>query len=223
MDKKKKSEDKTVQTNHHSLERQIIRSSFYTHTTIGKQSERINEIESFLYGLSDLMIKKGIVLPEELATAAEDVRNEMFEKGEQVHAGVGIRIDKSEKDREFIPVNCDERIHICKAICCKLNFPLSVEEIESGNVKWDLGQPYFIRHEENGYCSHLNTKNKCCSIYNNRPGICRKYSCANDKRIWKDFDNIVLNQEWIESNLKESKIRLQAIYMIPEDKIELDS
>ena len=124
MDKKKKSEDKTVQTNHHSLERQIIRSSFYTHTTIGKQSERINEIESFLYGLSDLMIKKGIVLPEELATAAEDVRNEMFEKGEQVHAGVGIRIDKSEKDREFIPVNCDERIHICKAICCKLNFPL---------------------------------------------------------------------------------------------------
>jgi len=205
------------------LERQIIRSSFYTHTTIGKQSERINEIESFLYGLSDLMIKKGIVLPEELATAAEDVRNEMFEKGEQVHGGVGIRIDKSEKDREFIPVNCDERIHICKAICCKLNFPLSVEEIESGNVKWDLGQPYFIRHEENGYCSHLNTKNKCCSIYNNRPGICRKYSCANDKRIWKDFDNIVLNQEWIESNLKESKIRLQGIYMIPEDKIELDS
>lgn len=59
MDKKKKSEDKTVQTNHHSLERQIIRSSFYTHTTIGKQSERINEIESFLYGLSDLMIKRG--------------------------------------------------------------------------------------------------------------------------------------------------------------------
>ena len=34
----------------------------------------------------------------------------------------------------------------CKAVCCRLRFALTVEEIENGPVKWDLGRPYFNRH-----------------------------------------------------------------------------
>jgi Fe-S-cluster containining protein len=102
-----------------------------------------------------------------------------------------------------VEVNCDERMHICHAVCCKLNFALTAEEVESGKVKWDLGFPYFIRHGSNSYCSHNDTATGRCNVYADRPGVCRRYSCAHDTRIWKDFDNMVLNEEWIRENLAE--------------------
>jgi Fe-S-cluster containining protein len=93
---------------------------------------------------------------------------------------------------------------ICNAVCCKLHFALSQGEVESGKVKWDLGQPYYIRHETNGFCSHNDRQTGGCSIYADRPGVCRKYSCANDERIWKDFDNMELNREWLDANLNRA-------------------
>lgn len=203
--------DKSMQQE--QVERQLERSSFFTHTALGVQAERINEIETFLYGMIDVLTKKGIVVPDELTKAAEDVRKEMYEKGEQAHAGVGIRIDDPDKNIDYVPVNCKERMHICEAVCCKLNFALSVEEIESSIIKWDLGQPYFIRHETSGYCTHLDEKKKCCSVYENRPSVCKNYSCAGDKRIWKDFEKMELNKEWIAENIRESGPRLLSASM----------
>jgi Fe-S-cluster containining protein len=155
--------------------------------------------------LIDVLIQKGITIPEELSKAASDVRSEMFEKGEQAHTGVGLRIDDAQNDQPVVAVNCNERMHICQAVCCKLQFALSVPEIESGDIKWDLGKPYFIRHETSGYCTHLHAEKKCCSVYDNRPQVCRKYSCANDTRIWKDFDKMELNEAFINELHKEEK------------------
>lgn len=191
-----------------SLERQVERASLFTHTALSRQSERINEIESYLFGLIDLMIKKGSFQQEELTLVAADVRKELYEKGEHAHAGLGIRMDEPEKNVEFVPVNCDERIHICHGICCKLNFALSIPEIESGKIKWDLGKPYFIRHECSGYCTHLDPEKKSCGIYQDRPSVCKNYSCAGDTRIWKDFDKMIINQEWIDENLVNRDIIL---------------
>lgn len=46
---------------------------------------------------------------------------------------------------------------------------------------------------------------------------------GNDTRIWKDFEKMELNQEWIEENLQEQRVRLQAIYMIPDPTIQNQS
>jgi Predicted Fe-S-cluster oxidoreductase len=98
-----------------------------------------------------------------------------------------------------------------RAVCCRLQFTLSVSEIESGQIKWDLGKPYFIRHEKTGYCTHLNTHKKCCTIYENRPQVCKKYSCARDTRIWKDFNKMELNEPFISELLREEKPALMYI------------
>ena len=203
----------TEPTNLNALEDQVLRGSLFTHTAIGNQANRINEAESFVFGLIDVLIEKGTIKEDEIKEATAKIREEMLEKGEIAHAGVQLRID-GKKDKEFTPVNCEERMHICNAICCKLNFPLSAEEVEKGNVKWDLGQPYHIRHKKSGFCVHLDEKKGCCSVYNDRPKVCSKYSCATDKRIWKDFDNMVLNTEWIENNLRERKMVLQRATMV---------
>ncbi|QHI34915.1 hypothetical protein IMCC3317_02600 [Kordia antarctica] len=202
------------------LERQLERSGYFAHSSLSNQAERINEIESFLYGLIDTLIDDGKVNKEKLEEVVQKVRKETVEHKEHFHAGIAIRVDGKEKKDVFIPVNCDERMHICKGVCCKLSFALSVDEIEDGKSKWDLGQPYYIRQKSTGYCTHLNENKQCCSIYDDRPKVCRKYSCAGDERIWKNFDKMELNSEWIENNLQERKVQLQGIYMIPEATIE---
>lgn len=200
------------------LERQVERGSLFTHTALSSNAGRINEVESVLYGLVDVMVKQGTVTAEAVFEAAKQVRHEMEAKGEAAEPGVALRVDSAGVEKNFVPVNCAERIHICKAACCRLSFALSAEEIESGRVKWDLGQPYLIRQETTGYCAHNDPRAKSCRIYQNRPGVCRNYSCARDERIWKDFERMELNEEWISEHLAESRPHLARARMIrPED------
>jgi Fe-S-cluster containining protein len=194
------------------LERQVERGSLFTHTLLTNQIIRLNESDSFLFGLIDYLSRKGLVNMNELQPVVELVRKEIVEKKEYATLGVAIRIEEQKEMLKYSPVNCKERIHICKAICCKLSFPLTVQEIESGVLKWSLGKPYYNRRCTNGYCYHIQTNN-VCSVYQQRPSVCRKYTCANDKRIWKDFDKKELNNEWIESNLKDDKIELVEMFV----------
>ncbi len=199
--------------NINELERQTEKASIFTHSVLTEQIARQNESDTFLYGLIDYLINKGIVLPDELLDSVRSVKKEVLEKGETAILGVSIRKPESDNN-EFVPVNCGERLHICKGACCKLSFCLSVSEIEDGNLKWDLGRPYFIRRQSNGYCHHLNNETKCCTIYNDRPPVCRKYSCANDERIWIDFDKMILNEKWISEHLGDEKLHLIEAMMI---------
>ncbi len=184
------------------LERQVERSQLFTHTALGEGFARVGETAAFVHGLIDLLLAKGLVHEDELQVAIGNVRQQMAAQGELAGPGTAIRLGEApETAASVVEVDCEARLHICQAVCCKLNFALTIAEVESSNIKWDLGRPYFIRHEVDGYCAHLNRAGGGCGIYANRPGVCRRYSCANDSRIWKDFDKMELNTEWIAANL----------------------
>ena len=95
-------------------------------------------------------------------------------------------------------------MHVCKAVCCKLKFALTSDEIEVGLVKWDIGHPYIIRQSSTGYCCHNDPETRGCGIYDDRPSLCRRFSCKGDDRIWTDFDNMIINQEWIDQHVGRS-------------------
>jgi Fe-S-cluster containining protein len=193
------------------LERQVERGSFFTHTVLGENRVRINEVESFTYGLIDALVAKGVVSVTEVSEATQHVRDQLV--GQDV-IGVALRPETNEtKETPIKEVDCAARMHVCKAVCCKLDFALSTSEIEAGTVKWDLGRPYFIRHESDGLCTHVDRASGGCSVYANRPAVCRGYSCANDERIWKDFENMELNNEWIAEHLYETRPRALKVLM----------
>ncbi|MDQ4149141.1 MAG: YkgJ family cysteine cluster protein [Actinomycetota bacterium] len=112
--------------------------------------------------------------------------------------GVRYRIDPP-GPAPSVDINCEERLHLCKAACCKLNFALTPAEVRSGKVKWDKQFPYLIAHSPNGYCAHADEKLRC-TIYEDRPSLCRRYDCRRDTRIWKDFERMIPNEEWIREN-----------------------
>jgi hypothetical protein len=181
------------------FEKQMIRGQLATHATLSKISERVNDIEAFVFGINDALIEKGLLQSSFLFKKIESVKKDRMDNGETLDAGVSLRVDNAENPLQS--VNCEERLHICKAICCKLNFPLSQVEVEEGIIKWELGRPYYIRHSNDGFCCHRGSTGQC-TVYNSRPKVCSSYSCQNDERIWKDFDTMVINKEWINQNLE---------------------
>jgi Fe-S-cluster containining protein len=114
---------------------------------------------------------------------------------------VALRIDERDVEHPEVIVDCAARMHICHAVCCKLDFALSAEEVERGAVRWDLGRPYFIRHGSSGHCVHNDRETGACGVYDDRPAPCRHYSCATDTRIWSDFDRMELNDTWLSTHM----------------------
>jgi Fe-S-cluster containining protein len=87
---------------------------------------------------------------------------------------------------------CLEVLPICKGRCCALVFGLSTQDLDEGVIKWDHGQPYLIRHDADGLCTHQVRPTGECGCYHHRPAPCRTYDCRNDARIWVDFERRIL-------------------------------
>jgi Fe-S-cluster containining protein len=193
------------------LERQVVRGSHFSQAALDKLQDRITRAEASLAGLQELLVAAGLIVEDDTETEQEDTPAPQDEAEEADLSSamqtswpsIALRTDPAEPE-EAPPIDCDARMHICHAVCCKLSFALSPAEIETGKAKWDLGFPYMIRHESNGYCTHNDTATGRCGIYADRPGVCRHYNCAKDSRIWTDFENMVLNEEWIRNNLESS-------------------
>jgi len=120
----------------------------------------------------------------------------------RVNAGDGLvlRRDDAAIERPAVQVDCSARMSICQAVCCKLDFALTRGEVLAGRVQWDLARPFFVGRAANGYCVHNDRRTGGCTVYADRPAICRGWSCANDPRIWKDFERMELNEEWLRAH-----------------------
>lgn len=193
------------------MERQVEQGALHTHSALSRHAERLNRIEAFAYGLADALLDDELITEEQLRSQAERVADELAHRKETLSASVVLRIDSDPPPAEA-KVDCAARLHVCHAVCCRLSFPLSAAEIEGGKVKWELGRPYLNRKDAEGACVHR-TGEGGCGVYGARPQVCRSYSCAEDDRIWKDFDRMILNQDWIDQNLVPERPHLIATRM----------
>jgi len=85
-------------------------------------------------------------------------------------------------------IDCDARLPLCRARCCTLTFPFSFQDLDERVLRWDYGRPYQIGRRSDGYCIHNEAGSCRCTVYAQRPAVCRTYDCRNDKRIWLDFE-----------------------------------
>jgi Fe-S-cluster containining protein len=189
------------------LERQVERGSMFTQAVFQKSFTRLSTLEAVVWELLETLVDKEVVVAGELpgAVAAREemeARVDAAEPATLPWPAVAIRVDP-EEPKVSEPVDCAARIPICQGVCCRLKFALTQEEVERGTVKWDIGHPYVIRQDSNGYCTHNAAGTHGCTVYEDRPTLCRDYSCKGDERIWTDFDAMVLNQTWIDEHLAE--------------------
>ena len=210
------------------LERQLERSSMFTQASLQKVVSQITDTRDVLAELVQILRVKGILDGAEATQeATQEATGEAHGEPETDLApapDVGPPPDRApagqrpameagkvwrwpsialgvDADEPAEPVNCAERMHVCHAVCCRLSFALTGPEVDAGKVRWDLGFPYHIRHDDHGTCVHNDPDGGGCTVYADRPGVCRRYSCAHDSRIWTDFEAMELNHAWIEANL----------------------
>lgn len=175
--------------------REIAEGFRYAHFRADANTGRLLDVAATITATLDLLQERGLLDPSELeqrkAAAVESLKERFADRG------MGVMYQHPERDKYSFPletpIDCEARVHLCKAACCRLPFALSRQDVEEGVVRWDFSRPYVIAHDADGCCHHLDRSKRCCSIYTQRPVPCRGYDCRNDRRIWSDFQRRIPN------------------------------
>jgi hypothetical protein len=179
------------------LRRELADGLLYIHSRLSENTKSTLEAASFLYALVELLSEQGLISIDKLDERKAEVAQRLAKKNTE--KGVGVLLQEPEYDKYTFQgeakIDCENRVHLCKAACCRLPFALSKQDIREGIVHWDLSQPYIIAQEKDGYCTHLERSCQRCGIREHRPVPCRAYDCRKDNKIWLDFENKIINPE----------------------------
>ncbi len=182
--------------------REVARGLAYLHGRANATAGRTFEAASFVYALIELLAEKGVLDIDEIDARKKVVAQRLLKRYNQRDPGVALQEPEQDKYgfQQSVEIDCENRVHLCKAACCKMVFPLSRQDIDEGVIKWELDRPYMIAKGEEGYCRHLDRQCLSCTVHAQRPIPCRAYDCRNDKRIWLDFDQKIINPKLNEPN-----------------------
>ena len=180
-----------------ALREEVAQGLLYAHSRANVNSSKLLEVSAFSYALIELLAERGVISVEELDERKDQITRRLAEKFAEKGMGVALTTEEKRADgtAPSAEIDCENRLHLCHAACCRLRFALTVRDVEGGRVKWNLGQPYMIRQDEDGYCHHLDRADHRCGIYEERPFVCRAYDCRKDRRIWEDFENRIVSPE----------------------------
>ena len=187
--------EKTAAMAPRDTRQEVAEGLFYAHVRLSQNTNKTLEASAFLYGLIELLAERGLVSIEELDARKKVVAERL--SAQLRENGIGVMLQDEEEDKyafqKEAKIDCENRVEYCHAACCRLRFALSKQDIFEGVVKWELGRPYLIAQDKDGYCTHFERGACRCTIREHRPVPCRGYDCSKDKRIWVDFEKKIVN------------------------------
>jgi Fe-S-cluster containining protein len=175
------------------LEQKLAAGLQFSNTLGLMNQESIKEDRALLHSLVELLLSQGTIHLYQIERRKKEIGQSLNESnGHAPKVHLVETPDKYEVEEQVV-IDCENRYPLCKAACCKLWFALSVQDLNEGIVKWNYSRPYGIAQGPDGRCVHQNRSTCKCSVYENRPHVCRTYDCRQDKRIWTDFENRIIN------------------------------
>jgi Fe-S-cluster containining protein len=82
------------------------------------------------------------------------------------------------------------RCSTCEAVCCRLTVVLMPDDhVPAWLIDRDLHGMETLAKGEDGWCAAVDPNTSRCTIYEDRPSICRKYamgspSCRDERQKW---------------------------------------
>ncbi len=136
--------------------------------------------------LAFLLVDKGVIQPRELEMMIRQVHWDVIRKPTP-RVRLGSTRDKYSA-AGAVDIDCPSLIPLCHGRCCTFAFFLTKQDLDEGIVRWDYGNPYWIKQGADGHCTHSDPVTRLCTVHAHRPYICRRFDCRRDKRIWVDFE-----------------------------------
>ncbi|HWE61382.1 MAG TPA: YkgJ family cysteine cluster protein [Chloroflexota bacterium] len=170
-----------------------------THNQMNVLAQELFAAAAQTRALASLLAQRGLISEEEYEAQRRKEEAQLAEHFSQ--RKVGERMSDLIPDKYALPadelpqIDCASRYHLCHAACCSLRFALTRQDLVEGFMRWELSEPYLNRQGFDRRCVHLDRGTLHCSIYDHRPGICRAYDCRQDKRIWQDFEQAIINPD----------------------------
>lgn len=148
------------------------------------RDREVEELRAVLDSLIEILVSNG--------TLAEGHRR-LFDKlrervGVSARRTVQLRIEPDKHTIEGPDIDCADRLHLCQARCCQLSVTLAAQDLEDGIFEWEWDRPYVLKRGGDGYCLKIDDKTGGCTCYDQRPAMCRRFDCREDRRIWIDFE-----------------------------------
>jgi Fe-S-cluster containining protein len=80
----------------------------------------------------------------------------------------------------------------CDAVCCRLTVVVMPDDVVPRHLveRTSQGLDVMARDEE-GWCVAVDHRHMCCSIYDQRPAICRKFAmgsayCRSERKLYRE-------------------------------------
>lgn len=169
-----------------------------TFRRLGLNTELVLQVAAQTYALAEVLVAHGVIASEELDQCRQTLEDHLRETSDVDNVvQLAREPDKYSIEAGGAHVDCENRLPICHAACCRLRFALSQQDIDERVMQWEVGRPYLNRQRPDGYCVHCNESTNGCEVYDHRPGVCRRYDCRDDPRIWEDFERRIPNPKLV--------------------------
>lgn len=171
-----------------------VRSAFIqTHAQVARLTQEAFQNEVDVTALIEVLIAQGVVGLNEFDARRRAVDKKTAEARSAAYAGPTLYPSSPEiEPTAEILIDCESRHSECRAACCGLcDVFLTAEDVGRRSLLWDLGFPYRLMRAADGYCRYLDRESLKCTNWDDRPHVCRHYSCHQDANIWSDFEQRV--------------------------------
>ena len=152
-----------------------------------RTADSADRIEALLMAVVKALVDGGIVDAARLERSVQAPVSQPASDQDRAVVALGMLRDKY-AEQSPPDLDCRTLLPLCKARCCRLTFPLTLQDLEEGRISWSYARPFHILHQPGGGCVHQDGATGHCSVYEQRPAICRSYDCREDERIWIDFE-----------------------------------
>src|ERR1044072_8589937 len=113
-----------MDTHNDTMRSEIAEGLRYTHDRANSNTAKLLDVSSFAYAAIELLAEKGLIDIEDLDCKKKEIAGRLVEKFRQ--EGIGAAYQDPEHDKytfeSAVEIDCESRLHLCKAACCRLRF-----------------------------------------------------------------------------------------------------
>src|SRR5690349_9637103 len=115
------------------VERQVDRQGLWSHGMHTATLDRMHDLATWVFAGLEVLMEKGVVTSDELAQIRARVREKLEERHWSQQVGFALNDDQTDKYKAKPSlVDCDARMSLCKGVCCWMDHPLQVADIDEG-------------------------------------------------------------------------------------------